>query len=130
MQFGVHFIFDGYSCSHDRLADAEGLKELLLSLPKKLSMHPITDPLVVEVGPNNKKDPGGVSGFVMIAESHISFHTFPNRRFVTADIYTCHDELDTERITELLCAYFLTQDFDCQTINRGTRYPAQDIIVP
>ncbi len=127
MQFGVHFIFDGYNCSYDQLANAERLRELLISLPSKLAMHPITEPLVVEVGPNNKKDPGGVSGFVMIAESHISFHTFPNRGFVTADVYTCNNELDTEIITDLFCKYFVTTDFDSHTINRGTRYPEQDI---
>ncbi len=58
----------------------------------------------MEVGPKNRKDPGGISGFVMIAESHFSLHTFPARRFVTLDIYTCQNSLDTAAITAQLAA--------------------------
>jgi len=45
-----------------------------------------------------KKDPGGWSGFVIIAESHISIHTFPARRFVSIDVYTCKNGLKKDFI--------------------------------
>ncbi|MCD5381570.1 MAG: S-adenosylmethionine decarboxylase [Candidatus Pacebacteria bacterium] len=64
-------------------------------------MFPICEPVVAEAGSNNKKDPGGLSGFVMIAESHVSLHTFPNRGFVTIDVYTCQNDLGTDKLTGL-----------------------------
>ena len=71
-----------------------------------MGMHAINEPVVVEVGPKNRKDPGGLSGFVMIAESHISFHTFPKRGFVTIDVYTCQNELDTDKLTREFTDFF------------------------
>ena len=126
-QFGVHLLFDGYNADAALLSDKDHLTRLLTEIPKKMKMHTITEPVVVEVGPLNEKDPGGISGFILIAESHISYHTFPKRGFVTADIYTCQNDLDSEAFTELLSAVFGTTDYDVQVIKRGLRYPSENI---
>jgi S-adenosylmethionine decarboxylase len=93
-------------------------------------MHKLIEPFLVELGHHSAKDPGGVSGFVMIAESHISVHTFPLRGFVSADVYTCQNSLDTEQI----CAYFADafglQDLEINVVKRGTRYPQHNIYDP
>lgn len=79
------------------------------------------------MGEKNSKDPGGLSGFVMIAESHISFHTFPNRGFVTIDVYTCKNDLDTEIITKKFTEMFQLTEVDEYTKPRGTKYPTENI---
>ena len=86
--FGLHLMVDGYDADESLLRDKEALLQILDAIPKSMGMHCISDPVVVEVGPKNRKDPGGLSGFVLIAESHVSFHTFPKRGFVTIDVYT------------------------------------------
>jgi S-adenosylmethionine decarboxylase len=126
MKFGIHFLMDGYGADMQRLADKNGLLNLLDTLPGSIGMHAITDPVVVEVGPNNKKDPGGISGFVMVAESHISVHTFPRRGFVTIDVYTCADTLDTDALAQAFANQFSVADYDTTTIDRGVRYPPED----
>jgi S-adenosylmethionine decarboxylase len=123
MQFGVHLLFDAYNCDIEKLSDKEHLTKLLQELPKEMGMHTIAPEVVVEVGELNEKDPGGISGFVMIAESHISFHTFPNRGFVTADVYTCQNELDTDKFINYLSEAFGTDDVDTRVLPRGSRYP-------
>ncbi|MFV0385583.1 S-adenosylmethionine decarboxylase, partial [Paracoccus sp. (in: a-proteobacteria)] len=75
-----------------------------------------------------KKDPGGLSGFVMIAESHISFHTFPGRGFVTIDLYTCQCDLDRDAVTSRLMDAFQLEDADIYVQERGLRYPVADIL--
>ena len=65
-------------------------------------MHKLIEPIVVEVGQLSDKDPGGLSGYVLIAESHISIHTFPLRGFVSADVYTCQNSLDARADPPLL----------------------------
>lgn len=127
ISFGVHFMVDAYNAPKDRLQDKNILTNMLSEVPKKMGMYTISEPLVVEVGENNKKDPGGVSGFVMIAESHISFHTFPARGFVTIDVYTCQEEIDTEKLTELFQEAFQFTDAETHYITRGTRYPAENL---
>lgn len=126
-QFGVHLMFDGYGASPERLSNRDMLRNLLKDLPRALGMHAISEPCLVEVGPLNRKDPGGLSGFVMIAESHISFHTFPARRFVSADVYTCQNDLDTERVKNMLSIAFWAESADVTVVPRGTRYPSENL---
>jgi len=74
-----------------------------------------------------QKDPGGISGFVMIAESHISFHTFPKRRFITIDVYTCQNDLDTDKLTIELTNAFEISEVEEFVKKRGTKYPIENI---
>ena len=111
-------MLDGYGADKDKLEDKKTLLEVLDALPKKVGMYPISDVVVTEVGPNNKKDPGGISGFVMIAESHISIHTFPNREFVTIDVYTCNNELDTDTLTKEFTNCFDISEAEVKIIKR------------
>jgi S-adenosylmethionine decarboxylase len=126
-QFGVHYMLDGYGAKAEVLSDVSLLTKILSEVPTQMGMHNICEPVVVEVGPMNRKDPGGVSGFVMIAESHLSFHTFPNRGFITIDVYTCQNELDTRKLTQKFVELFKFENYDEKVIPRGTKYPVDDI---
>jgi S-adenosylmethionine decarboxylase len=128
--FGVHFMIDGYAASAALLADRDHLERLLYDLPDAIGMHRIAPPQIVEVGPLNPKDSGGISGFVIIAESHFSFHTFPARGFVTADLYTCQDEIDRDDVIRRLKAAFGLIDADVFVQNRGLRFPSVDMVPP
>ena len=126
-QFGVHFMMDGYDADQAILYDAALLRQMLTDIPNSMGMHTINEPVVVTVGEKNRKDPGGLSGFVMIAESHISFHTFPARGFVTIDVYTCQNDLDTEKLKALFINTFKIKDSDTYIQKRGLRYPANNL---
>ena len=126
-RFGLHYMLDGYGANPDLLKDIPKLTQILHDIPSHMGMHTICEPVVVEVGPKNRKDPGGVSGFVMIAESHMSFHTFPNRGFITIDVYTCQDEMDTEKLTNEFVSAFHLKGCDTKLVERGLSYPANDI---
>lgn len=129
MQFGVHIMIDGYAAAGAAMDDRAALTDLLERLPADMGMHPICAPVVVAVGANCMKDPGGLSGFVMIAESHISFHTFPGRGFVTIDLYTCQCDLDCPAMIRKLKQAFHLVDADVYVQQRGLRYPVEDIAV-
>ncbi len=126
-QFGVHLMVDGYGSPKELLANKIALTELLEELPQKMKMHTISEPLVIEVGPLNRKDPGGLSGFILIAESHISFHTFPDRGFITIDVYTCQNDLDTDGFVSLLKDKFKLQNAEVYIQPRGLHYPSMSI---
>jgi S-adenosylmethionine/arginine decarboxylase-like enzyme len=57
-------------------------------------------------------------------------HTFPRRRFVSADIFTCQDHMDQERIRQSLIATFMLGDVETNFIERGTRYPLVNVDEP
>jgi S-adenosylmethionine decarboxylase len=86
----MHLIIDGYGSDSEVLQDEEYLHRLLDSYPSMIGMTKISDPIVFKyVG--NKPEEWGISGFVVIAESHISFHTFVERCYVNIDIFSCRD---------------------------------------
>lgn len=126
-QFGIHLMLDGYGASKKLLENIYALRKLLETLPIEMGMHAICDPVVVSVGPNNHKDPGGLSGFVLIAESHLSFHTFPARGFVSIDIYTCRNDMDIEAVSQRLVSAFEISSVDSHVQKRGLRYPTSDV---
>ena len=64
----------------------------------------------------------------MIAESHISIHTFPKRRFVSADVYTCQNGMDKDFVTNFLKQKFKLEDVETHFLKRGTRYPDKNFI--
>jgi S-adenosylmethionine decarboxylase len=125
--FGVHLTLDGYGGSRQLLADMDHVRACLGELPELLGMHKLIEPMVVEVNQLSDKDPGGLSGYVLIAESHISIHTFPLRGFVSADVYTCQNSLEAERIRQYFADAFALQDVETNLIRRGTRYPQYNI---
>ena len=125
--FGVHLTIDGYLGSPEKLSDGEHIRAFLDGLPGRIGMHKIADPMLVEVGKLSDKDSGGFSGFVLIAESHISVHTFPLRGFISADVYTCQNVLDVTRICDYFAEAFDLGDIETNVVTRGTRYPQHDI---
>ncbi|MDO9317374.1 MAG: S-adenosylmethionine decarboxylase [Gammaproteobacteria bacterium] len=87
--FGEHFMIDAYLGSREKLQDRERVQRCLHELPTVLGMQKLAEPTVYWAEPNGIKDPGGWSGVVVIAESHISIHTFPGRRpALQASIFT------------------------------------------
>lgn len=120
--FGVHLTLDGYGADPAKLNSMDTVFGCLEQLPRQLGMRTITTPYVVRIGPNEKKDPGGLSGFVMIAESHISIHTMPADRFVSIDVYTCQDELDTAACTNFFKQAFGLAEVETNVVIRGQRW--------
>ncbi len=128
MQFGEHITIDGYGGDPELLNNKETVFFVLSDLPKKLGMKMLSEPMVILAPDNEINDPGGWSGFVIIAESHISLHTFPKRRFISADVYSCKNGMDTQKIVDYFTETFRLSDVETNCIKRGTKYPAENII--
>jgi len=127
INFGVHLTIDGYGGDPQKLNNKELVRKCLDELPEELGMHKIFGPEVIECAAQNPNDSGGCSGFTMIAESHISCHTFPFRKFVSVDVYTCKSEMDKDYVIDYFKKAFDLEDMEINYIVRGTRFPAEDI---
>lgn len=125
--FGEHLTIDGYWGDPALLNDRALVLSVLTELPERLGMKALSKPEVYFAEANDIKDPGGWSGFVVIAESHISLHTFPGRRFVSADVYTCKNGMDTKTIEGYFKEKFALGELETNFIVRGTRYPSHNI---
>jgi len=90
-------------------------------------MKKLLQPVLVKAKANDKKDPGGYSGFVMIQESHLSVHTFPKRQFVSIDAYSCTD-FDYRDAIGFAKAFFRAGSIETNVIVRGKKYPMSNVI--
>ena len=113
----MHVIIDGYGGDPDQLSDENVVRVILDQYPEMMGMTKITQPKVLEYR-GTKPEDWGVSGYVMIAESHISMHTFPERGLVWADIFSCKD-FDPVPVLEDFKQRFGLQTLDVRTLERN-----------
>ena len=64
-------------------------------------------------------DPWGASGIVLIAESHISFHTWPEEGYLGMDVFTCGREMDPEAAIEAVSSAVRASETRVRCVERG-----------
>ena len=67
----------------------------------------------------HKFSPQGVSGVAIIAESHISIHTWPEYQYTAIDIFTCGNEVDPYQAISSLKSSFKPKDVQLLEVKRG-----------
>ncbi len=102
---GTHLMVDGKCRNKELISDTGKLSVLLEKLAEETGMKIITQPIVVK---GTARD--GITGIMVIEESHIAIHTFTEFNLVWIDIFSCK-EFDTERIVEYLRKEFRFDSF-------------------
>lgn len=119
--FGTHLMVDGYGGDEARLRDMDGLYRFLDEYPEKMGMTKIMPPYVFRyVG--SKPEDWGLSGVVLIAESHISIHTFPDKGYVSVDFFSCK-RFDTDAAVREVESVFKLKKLEINSIDRGREFP-------
>lgn len=126
--FGPHLTLDGYECDARKLDDMNFLYGLLDTLPGMIGMTKIMPPYILYYDGKDKPEDRGFSGVVIIAESHISIHTYPEKRFLTFDIYSCK-EFDIDRTVDYVVKAFSIGNFDKRVFKRGKEFPKDMTLV-
>jgi S-adenosylmethionine decarboxylase len=83
-----HLVVDGFVGDPAGISAIEPIFDLLYSLPDQIGMTKITQPYVFRYHGVVPED-WGITGMVIIAESHISIHTFPEHRRFHMDVFSC-----------------------------------------
>lgn len=120
--FGPHLLLEAYGSPKEKLSDIGLISNLLDVYPEKLEMHKIMPPYVFKYDGGDIKDDWGISGVVLIAESHIALHTFPEKEFFTLDIFSCKD-FDIRKAVDLVLDALTPLHFDETVITRGREFP-------
>lgn len=112
----MHLIIDGYGSNSKLMQDEKFIYQVLDSYPSQIGMTKISAPLVFRYT-GSKPEDWGISGFVFIAESHISIHTFVERCYVNIDVFSCRDFNAEQAIKEFRDKFQLTR-LTSRLINR------------
>ena len=99
---GDEWIVEAFGCDAERLADRVTLTALLDRMVDELALRPIGDGQWHVFPP-----PGGITGMLLLAESHLTVHTFPEHRSLCLNLFCCTPRPVwpfEERLAELLGA--------------------------
>lgn len=119
--FGLHLTLEGYKCDKKKLGDLGHCYNVLDQYPDVIKMTKIMPPHVQQdLEPPHPK--WGISGVVIIAESHIAFHTFPEDGFIALDIFSCKD-FDINIAIDFISKSFDVKEFNHSIFERGEHYP-------
>ncbi len=115
---GTHLLAEWYECDFSLagLSDASSLRETCLVATRHSGLHVVGDVF-------HQFEPQGVTGTVLLAESHLAIHTWPESGFVTLDVYVCNYLTDnTQKAFKLYSAlkhHFKPQRENFSEVRRG-----------
>ena len=116
----MHLVIDGYGADPLNLKDEDLIYRFLDEYPVTIGMTKIVPPQVYTYHGKTPED-WGVSGFVLIAESHISVHTFPDKGYLNIDIFSCK-EFDATSSLEDVKRTFSLPEAKVWTLDRGLEF--------
>lgn len=120
--FGPHLTLDLYGCNKEKLNDFNFIYSFLNELPHLLGVHKFSDPQVTIIPPqSNSFDKGGLTGFVILVESHITIHTFPADEFASVDIFSCKD-FSISKATDYITEKFEAKKAEKNFVERGRSF--------
>jgi S-adenosylmethionine decarboxylase len=109
---GRHLLLELFDCDLDAINNVEAVKGALIEAAKR-AQATIVDVVFHEF------NPFGVSGVVVIAESHLSIHTWPEYRYAAVDIFSCGDILQPEIAARYLVEQFGAERTSVVEMQRG-----------
>jgi len=92
---GKHCILELYNCDSAKLDDEAFLRDTITSAAKRAGATLLN--LIT-----HRFDPQGVTGLALLAESHISIHTWPESGYAAVDVFTCGDHTMPEKACQVL----------------------------
>ena len=115
----VHLMLELYGCDRGILSNESLVKRVLEEYPARVEMEKVSPVHLYQIETSNPLD-AGLSGFVVIAQSHISLHAWPEYCEVDIDICSCK-EFSQEEAIAFAKQMFRTDDVEAHFVVRGTR---------
>jgi len=115
MYLGSHELVEFYNCDEDILKDSDLIKRIFIE-SAKLGNANIVNSLF------HSFSPYGVTGVLVIAESHMSIHTWHEFNYCAVDIFSCCDKLNNKIVLEDLKDKLFSSRYESKLINRGNKY--------
>lgn len=119
--FGPHLTLDLNNCNPEKLSDFDLVFDVLNNLPDLIGMTKITQPYVFKYAGLVPEDKG-ITGFIVIAESHISIHTFQDKNYAFIDLFSCKP-FDYTYAQQYLIKTFESQTPTIHIVERGLDFP-------
>ncbi|MFZ5981184.1 MAG: adenosylmethionine decarboxylase [Candidatus Zixiibacteriota bacterium] len=118
---GRHLIVEYSGCERSKLDNLELIQEYLTEAVRKSGATIVRSVF-------HRYNPQGISGVVVIAESHLSIHTWPEYGYAAVDYFTCGNSVDPYKAHEYMKKMLGATDADVKDMNRGIPSRTDEII--
>jgi S-adenosylmethionine decarboxylase len=102
---GREWVVDAYGCRPEDLRSVERLGKLFQQLVSALALKPVGDPRWHQF-----PDPGGITGFVILEESHLACHSFPEHGSLCLSLFCCRPR------PEFNFVFYLGREFGAESV--------------
>ena len=109
---GKHLLLELYRCDDEKLND-ESFLRCMLNRAAKLAKATVLNLI------SNKFEPQGVTAIALLAESHISIHTWPESNYSAVDIFTCGQNMMPELASQYLIEALKAEEHSLRVIERN-----------
>jgi len=112
MILGRHTLIELHGCSASALSDLESIRTLMVAAVKQAGGTYVTDVF-------HHFTPLGVSGVIVISESHVTIHTWPEHGYAAADVFTCSGSFSHSAFSTMMRDGLKARRVEAKTIERG-----------
>jgi S-adenosylmethionine decarboxylase proenzyme len=109
---GQHLLVEYYGCSSDQLKSPPFIEAIMLEAARRSKATIVSSHF-------HHFNPHGVSGVIVIAESHLTIHTWPEHRYAAVDLFTCGKRLEPQLAFEYLSEALQARDVGFKELKRG-----------
>ena len=109
---GKHAIIEYYGCNHESLNDIPLLRSALITAAE-IAGATVIESLFHEFSPY------GITGVVVVAESHLSIHTWPEYGYAAVDVFTCGETIDNHKAVEFIKTEIGAKKYEVVEFQRG-----------
>ena len=111
MTMGTHILANLHGCPKDCTESADVVLSILNDVVSEAQLRKVGESA-------HQFEPYGATAIVLLAESHISIHTWPEKELAVIDIFTCGDQQKSEKAFEALCRLLKVKSFDKKVVRR------------
>ena len=107
-----HLLLELYRCDYEKLND-ESFLRCTLNNAAKLANATVLNLI------SNKFEPQGVTAMALLAESHLSIHTWPESYYSAVDIFTCGQNMEPDKSCKYLIGALMAEEHFLRVIDRN-----------
>ncbi len=114
---GIHLLIELTSCNRQKINNLDYLERIMAQAAEEAGATVLKTAF-------QDFNPQGVSGVVVIAESHLTIHTWPEYGYAAVDIFTCGTKVDPWKAADFLNEHLEANEIQIRDFRRGI--PAED----
>ncbi|MDC9582991.1 adenosylmethionine decarboxylase [Xenorhabdus sp. PR6a] len=111
-QLGTHIVLEMKHCDSNKLKSIATIESIMLDVAQKCKLNIVTHHF-------HEFKPWGVSGVIILAESHFTIHTWPEYHYAALDLFICNKFNQQNTLITQLQTQLNSQEYECKILQRG-----------